>query len=186
MMYGYARVSSTDQNLEIQDAKLRAAGCDMILAEKVSAVSTEGREELARLLKFIRAGDTLVVVRVDRLARSAVDLHNIVADLTRRGVHLMATEQAAINTATAEGKLLLGMLAVVAEFETNIRKDRQMDGIAKAKAKGVYKGRRKSVDEAAVRQLKAGGMGVTAIAKQMNIGIASVYRALEVKTATPA
>ena len=179
MHYGYARVSSISQNYAIQEAALKAAGCTVIRAEKVSGTSTEGREELATLLTFLRSGDTLVVTRVDRLARSAVDLHNIVADLTRRGIHLMATEQAAINTATAEGKMLLGMLAVIAEFETNLRRDRQMEGIAKAKAAGIYSGRPVSIDAKEVRRLAKTGIGATAIAKQLNIGRASVYRCLE-------
>ena len=185
-MYGYARVSSTSQDYGIQEAALKAAGCTVIRAEKVSGTSTEGREELATLLTFLRPGDTLVVTRVDRLARSAVDLHNIVADLTRRGVHLMATEQAAINTATAEGKMLLGMLAVIAEFETNLRKDRQAEGIAKAKAAGVYNGRPRTIRDDEVRRLAADGMGATDIAKALGIGRASVYRLLTPREATPA
>ena len=119
---------------------MRVAGCTVIRSEKVSGTTTHGREELATLLTFLRSADTLVVTRIDRLARSAVDLHNVVADLTRRGVHLKATEQP-IDTSTAAGKAFLGMLAVFAEFETNIRRERQMEGIAKAKAAGVYKGR---------------------------------------------
>jgi DNA invertase Pin-like site-specific DNA recombinase len=83
-IYGYARVSSAGQALDIQEAALKAAGCTTIRSEKVSGTSTQGRDELANLLTFIRTGDTLVVTRVDRLARSAQDLHNIVADLTRR------------------------------------------------------------------------------------------------------
>ena len=179
MLYGYARVSTTGQDYAIQEAALKAAGCTVIRAEKVTGTSTEGREELATLLTFLRSGDTLVVTRVDRLARSAVDLHNIVADLTSRGIHLKATEQAAINTGTAEGKMLLGMLGVIAEFETNLRKDRQMEGIAKAKAAGVYSGRPVTINAIEVRRLAKTGIGATAIAKQLNIGRASVYRCLE-------
>jgi DNA invertase Pin-like site-specific DNA recombinase len=183
MLYGYARVSSIDQDLSVQISKLTTAGCTVIRSEKVSGTSTEGREELATLLTFLRPGDTLVVVRVDRLARSALDLHNIVADITKRGVHLLATDQATINTATSEGKLLLGMLAVIAEFETNLRRDRQADGISKAKAKGVYKGRPSKIDADAIRRLKGDGMGPTAIAAQLGIGVASVHRLLSNKAA---
>lgn len=186
MKYGYARVSSAGQSLEVQTAKLTAAGCDVIRAEKVSGTSTEGREELATLLTFLRSGDTLVVTKIDRLARSAADLFAITRDLTQRGVHLLATDQAAINTATSEGKLLLGMLAVIAEFETNIRRDRQADGIAKAKAAGVYKGRPRSIDATAIHRLRAEGLGPTAIARQLRIGVASVHRLLKTTTAVPA
>ena len=180
MKYGYARVSTTDQDLTVQTAALKAAGCSVIRAEKVTGTSTEGREELHTLLSFLRPGDTLVVTRIDRLARSAVDLHNIVADLNKRGVHLKATEQAAIDTASAEGKALLGMLAVFAEFETNLRRDRQMEGIAKAKAAGVYEGRPPSIDADAVRRLRTvEGIGATEIAKRLGIGRASVYRLMK-------
>jgi DNA invertase Pin-like site-specific DNA recombinase len=181
MLYGYARVSSAGQSLEVQAAKLKAAGCEVIRAEKVSGTSTEGREELATLLTFLRAGDELVVTKIDRLARSAADLFKIVGDLSRRGVHLIATDQAAINTTTSEGKLLLGMLAVIAEFETNLRRDRQADGIAKARAQGVYNGRPPKIDVAAIRRLKDEGKGPTAIAKELGIGVASVHRLLKPK-----
>ena len=176
MMYGYARVSSAGQNLTIQEAALKAAGCTVIRSEKVSGISTNGREELATLLSFIRPGDTLVCTRIDRLARSAVDLHNIVADLAARGVFLRATEQTAINTATPEGKALLGMLAVFAEFETNLRRERQMEGIAKAKAAGVYKGRPAKIEATEVKRLLSEGVGATEIAERLGIGRASVYR----------
>jgi DNA invertase Pin-like site-specific DNA recombinase len=181
MIYGYARVSSTDQDLTIQHEKLTAAGCAVIRAEKMSGTTTEGREELATLLQFLREGDTLVVTRIDRLARNLRDLQNIVHELKQRGAALKATEQP-IDTSTAAGKCFLEMLAVFGEFETNLRRERQMEGIAKAKANGVYaggKGRPASVDVARVRALKAQGLGPTAIAKELGIGRASVYRVLE-------
>src|SRR5712664_4987772 len=153
MIYGYARVSTIDQDLSIQHAALTAVGCTVVRSEKVTGTSTEGREELATLLQFLREGDTLVVTRVDRLARSLRDLQNIVHDLGRRGVTLKATEQP-IDTSTAAGKCFLDMLGVFAEFETNLRKERQMEGIARAKANGVYagKGRPALVDAARVRE----------------------------------
>ncbi len=114
---------------------------------------------------------------MDRLARSIRDLQNIVYDLDKRGETLSATEQP-INTRTSAGKCFLDMLGVFGEFETNLRKERQMEGIAKAKEKGVYKGRKPSVDVARVRELNDSGMGASAIAKEMGIGRASVYRAL--------
>jgi DNA invertase Pin-like site-specific DNA recombinase len=179
MMYGYARVSTIEQDLSIQQAALTAAGCAVIRSEKVTGTSTEGREELATLLQFLREGDTLVVTRIDRLARSLRDLQNMVHDLRQRGVTLKATEQP-IDTGTAAGKCFLDMLGVFAEFETNLRRERQMEGIARAKANGVYagKGRPASIDVARVRELKAQGLGATEIAKALNIGRASVYRVL--------
>ena len=182
MKYGYARVSTSDQDLSVQTAALKAAGCTVIRSEKVTGTSTEGREELRTLLSFLRPGDTLVVTRIDRLARSAMDLHNIVADLTRRGVHLRATEQAAIDTASPEGKALLGMLAVFAEFETNLRRDRQLEGIAKAKDAGVYEGRKPTIVAVEVRRLRdQEGLGATAIAARLGIGRASVYRLMQAR-----
>ena len=177
MMYGYARVSTNEQDLEIQHDVLRRAGCTVIRSEKVSGTSLDGRTELQTLLQFLREGDTLCVSRIDRLARSLRDLQNLVADLKAKGVHLKATEQP-IDTSTAAGKAFLDMLGVFAEFETNLRKERQMEGIAKAKDEGVYKGRPVSIDAQRVRELAAQGMGASAIAKTLNIGRASVYRHL--------
>ena len=172
---GYARVSTTDQDLAIQTATLKAAGCDMVRAEKRSGTSTEGREELQTVLAFLRPGDTLMVTRIDRLARSIGDLQDIVRQLRAKGIALKATEQP-IDTSTAAGKAFLDMLGVFAEFETNLRRERQLEGIAAAKAKGVYKGRKPSIKPEAVAALKAEGLGATEIAKRLGIGRASVYR----------
>ena len=178
MKYGYARVSSIGQDLSIQMEALKNAGCETIRKEKVSGTSIQGRDELNTLLEFVREGDELVVTRIDRLARSVRDLQNIVFDLDQRGVTLSATEQP-INTKTSAGKCFLDMLSCFSEFETNIRKERQMEGIAKAKEKGVYKGRKPSVDIDKVKELKENGLGASQIARELNIGRASVYRALE-------
>jgi DNA invertase Pin-like site-specific DNA recombinase len=175
---GYARVSTTDQDLSIQETALRAAGCDIIRAEKQSGTTTQGREELRTVLDFIGKGDVLLVTRVDRLARSIGDLQDIVRTLKAKGASLRATEQP-IDTSTAAGKCFLDMLGVFAEFETNLRRERQLEGIAKAKAAGIYKGRPASIDAARVRELKAQGVGPTEIAKALKIGRASVYRVLE-------
>ena len=175
---GYARVSTTDQDLAIQEAALRAAGCDVIRAEKRSGTSTAGREELRTVLDFLRKGDVLTVTRIDRLARSIGDLQDIVRAVKARGASLKATEQP-IDTSTAAGKCFLDMLGVFAEFETNLRRERQLEGIAKAKAEGVYKGRRASIDVARVREMKNQGLGATEIAKTLSIHRASVYRLLE-------
>jgi DNA invertase Pin-like site-specific DNA recombinase len=175
---GYARVSTTDQDLSLQKAALKAAGCEVIRAEKRSGTTTEGRAELRTVLDFLRRGDVLMVTRIDRLARSIGDLQDIVRAVKARGASLKATEQP-IDTGTAAGKCFLDMLGVFAEFETNLRRERQLEGIAKAKAAGVYKGRRPSIDGPRVRALKAQGLGATEIAKTLRIGRASVYRVLE-------
>jgi DNA invertase Pin-like site-specific DNA recombinase len=175
---GYARVSTTDQSLELQVTTLRLAGCEMVRSEKRSGTTTVGRTELQTVLDFLRAGDVLMVTRIDRLARSVGDLQDIVRAVRAKGANLKATEQQ-IDTGTAAGKAFLDMLGVFAEFETNLRKERQMEGIAKAKAEGVYKGRKPTIDIVKVKALKAEGMGPSAIAKALGIGRASVYRALE-------
>jgi DNA invertase Pin-like site-specific DNA recombinase len=175
---GYARVSTTDQFLEIQQAKLKAAGCDVVRSEKRSGTSTAGRAELQTVLDFLQPGDTLMVTRVDRLARSIGDLQDIVRTIKAKGAALKATEQP-IDTSTAAGKCFLDMLGVFSEFETNLRRERQAEGIAKAKIEGKYKGRKPSVDVALVRSLKADGIRPTDIAKRLGVARASVYRALE-------
>ena len=184
-LYGYARVSTLDQDLAIQRAALKAAGCEVIRAEKASGTRRDGRTELQVLLDFLRAGDTLVVTRIDRLARSLKDLQDIVHELKGRGVALKATEQP-VDTGTAAGKAFLDMLGVFAEFETNLRSERQLEGIAAAKAKGVYKGRPAKIKAEAIADLKAEGLGASAIAKRLKIGRASVYRVLKDTPATPA
>ena len=161
---GYAPVSSSDQNLEIQQAALKAAGCEMLRSEKRSGTSIDGRAELKTVLDFLRKGDVLMVTRIDRLARSIGDLQDIVRTLKTKQASLKATEQP-IDTSTAAGKAFLDMLGVFAEFETNLRRERQLEGIAKAKAAGVYKGRPASVDIAKVRELRAAGKGPSEIAK---------------------
>ena len=137
---GYARVSTIDQDLQIELAALKAAGCgDMIRSEKVSGTSTNGRAELKTILDFLRPGDELVVTRIDRLARSVGDLQDIVRTIKAKGATFKATEQP-IDTSTAAGKAFLDMLGVFAEFETNLRRERQLEGIAKAKARRRLQG----------------------------------------------
>src|SRR5271154_3882823 len=174
---GYARVSTVDQDLELQHAALKAAGCTVIRSEKRSGTSTQGRAELRTVLDCAQKGDTLVVTRIDRLARSIGDLQDIVHELKAKGVTLKATEQP-IDTSTAAGKCFLDMLSVFAEFETNLRRERQLEGIEAAKKAGVYKGRTPSIDPNEVRRLAAEGVGGSEIAKRLGIGRTSVYRLL--------
>jgi DNA invertase Pin-like site-specific DNA recombinase len=176
-IYGYARVSTIDQDLEIQMNALKAAGCEIIRSEKKTGTSLKKREELQNLLQFMRPGDTLVITRTDRLARSVKDLQDIVFTLKEKGVSLKATEQP-IDTSTAAGKAFFDMLGVFAEFETNIRRERQAEGIAAAKLKGVYKGSKKKIDDNEIKQMKSDNMKVSDIAKKLGISRITVYRAL--------
>ena len=175
--YGYARVSSASQSLTIQQEALKAFGCEVIRAETHTGTKVEGRTELETLLQFARAGDRIVVTRIDRLARSIADLSGIVKRMEASGVILVAIEQP-IETSTPAGRCFLQMLGVFAEFETAIRKERQMEGIAKAKAEGAFKGRKPTIDAERVKELAASGLGGTAIARALNVSRASVYRLL--------
>lgn len=178
MIVGYARVSSAGQSLEVQEERLTEAGCDKVFSEKQSGTSTKAREALAAALDFVREGDTFVVTRLDRLARSVVDLHQIIERLGAKECGFRVVQQAGIDTTTSTGKLTLAVLAAVAEFETEIRKERQRDGIARAKERGVYKGRRATINVQRVRELRASGMRPVDIAQELNINRASVYRCL--------
>ena len=139
MKVGYARVSSSGQSLDIQLEALKKYGCEKIFQEKVSGTSTQGRDKLKECLEFVRESDEICFTRIDRVARNILDLQLIVKELTEKGVTISATEQP-ISTKDATSKCFLDMLGVFAELETNLRKERQLEGIAKAKAKGAYKG----------------------------------------------
>jgi DNA invertase Pin-like site-specific DNA recombinase len=172
---GYARVSSTGQSLEVQREQLRAAGCEEIFEEKRSGTSTEGREQLEAAMRFVRKGDVFLVCRLDRLARSLTDLRRIIDDLGHRNVGFRCLQQH-IDTTSSEGRLMLNILASFAEFETDIRKERQRDGITRAKEDGRYRGRPPTIDRATIDALSREGLGATEIAKRLKIGRASVYR----------
>ena len=177
-LYGYARVSTLDQDLGIQRAALTAAGCGVVRAEKASGTRRDGRTELQMLLDFVQPGDILVVTRIDRLARSMKDLQDIVHELKGKSVALRATEQP-VDTGAAAGKAFLDMLGVFAEFETNLRGERQLEGIKIAKVRGIYKGRKPSIDAAELRRLRdEEKLGPAAIARRLSIGRASVHRVL--------
>ena len=175
-MVGYARVSSLDQDHVTQVDRLKAAGCTKIFSEKKSGTHTEGRSALEDCLDWVREGDVLLVTKLDRFARSARDLHNLVHELSVKGVGFKALDQG-FDTSSPEGKLMLSMLAAFAEFETNIRRERQLEGVARAKAEGVYKGR-KPISEAKKEQVLALlGQGCTkqAIADETGLSVRSVY-----------
>ena len=178
MKVAYIRVSSSSQSLDVQREAVQKENVDKIFEEKVSGTSTQGRDKLREMLEFVREGDSVYITRTDRLARSILDLQLIVKELTDKGVSLVATEQP-ISTKDATSKCFLDMLGVFAELETNLRKERQLEGIAKAKEKGVYKGGRTKIDVEQVKKLKGEGLGATAIAKRMGIHRDSVYRLLK-------
>jgi len=181
-LIGYARVSTIDQDYEIQVIALKKAGCKKIFCEKKSATSIKGRTKLEECLDYLRDGDVLAVTRIDRLARSLRDLQNLVHNLKNEGIELRALEQP-IDTGTAAGKAFLDMLGVFAEFETNLRKERQLEGIAKAKSEGKYKGRKPTARAKSkeVLDLITQGMTRQSVADELNIGVASVYRILAQK-----
>ncbi len=175
---GYARVSTRDQDHSIQISALRAAGCAVVRQDFGSGTTTTGRTELATVLDFIGHGDVLVVTRIDRLARSIGDLQVIMNTLKAKGASLACTEQP-VDTGTAAGKCFVDMLGVFAEFETNLRKERQREGIEQAKARGVYKGRKPSINAEEILLLRDSGHGATDIANKLGISRATVYRILE-------
>ena len=173
---GYARVSTMDQNLDAQVAALEAAGFTMIRTETGSGSSLERRPELRIILDFIHPDETLVVTRIDRLARSLRDLQIIVAKIKERGAHLAATEQP-VDTSSATGKAFFEMLGVFAEFETNLRRERQAEGIVAAKQRGSYRGRPPKIDMEAVRSRLSEGQSPTRIARELGISRGTVYKA---------
>jgi len=176
MVVGYARVSTTEQNLTGQIEKLTAAGCERFYQEKRSGVDRE-REQLAAMMDNVRPGDTVICTRLDRIARSTRHLLEIVETLQTKGVDLriLGTE---IDTTTSNGRLMLTMLGAIATFEREIMLERQRDGIEIAKAAGKYKGRKATAKAKAREVLELLGQGLTkqAVADRLGIGIASVYR----------
>jgi DNA invertase Pin-like site-specific DNA recombinase len=177
-IFAYCRVSTVDQNSEMQaDAILKAYPDAIIRHEKKSGTTTKGREVLALLLDMISNGDKLVVWKLDRLARNMNDLMQIVSELETKGATLEILDQR-IDTGTASGKAFLQMLGVFAEFETNLRKERQAAGIAKAKAERpeAYKGKPASVDAQTIRNLLEAGMKPMEVARKLGVSRATVYR----------
>ncbi|MBJ6988863.1 recombinase family protein [Devosia sp. MC521] len=175
MKIGYARVSSTGQNEAAQVDLLVAKGAEELFIDKASGTSREDRPKLEEAIRFARSGDVLLVTRLDRLARSVIDLHNISEELKAKGVELIVTEQS-IDTTTPTGRMMFNMLGAIAEFETDLRRDRQLEGIAKAKQDGRYKGRPVTVDADAIRSALAAGETPTAVAKRLNVARSTVYR----------
>ena len=177
-LIGYARVSTTGQDTATQEAKLKAAGCTLIRTETVSGGSRNGRNELASILDFIRPGDVLTVVKLDRLGRNTRDVLNLVHELEEKGASLRVLEPA-IDTGGPMGRMVLTVLGMVAEMELGFIRDRQRAGIDAAKAKGIYEGRPVTFDRARIVSLRKEGMGATEIAKAVGCKRGNVYKALK-------
>lgn len=177
-IYGYARVSSASQSTHLQEERLRQAGCEIVRVEIGSGRSREGRAELDNLITFLRAGDTLTVVKLDRLGRSTRDVLNLVKELEDKRASLRVLEPD-IDTSRPEGRIILTTFSMVAEMELTFIKERQRAGIEAAKARGIYKGRPRTIDRARVKELRAAGHGATAIARELGIGRATVYKLLK-------
>jgi DNA invertase Pin-like site-specific DNA recombinase len=179
MQIGYARTSTLEQvaGFEAQKRDLEAAGCSKVFAEQVSSVAQ--REQLEAAIDYLRDGDSLVVTKLDRLARSMRDLLDIVARIEAKGAGLRILAMN-LDTTTATGKLMLNVLGSVAEFERSMMLERQREGVAKAKAEGKYKGRKPTARAKAgeVEAMLAAGESPTVVAKKLGIGRSSVYRAM--------
>lgn len=177
---GYARTSTTDQTagLDAQLRDLAAAGCQKVFQEQVSSVDTR-RPELERALDYVREGDTLVVTKLDRLARSMANLVDITGKLRRKGVELKILALN-LDTGTPTGKLMLNLMGSIAEFERELMLERQREGIAKAKAEGKYQGRAPTARKKAndIRRLRAEGKTVDAIVAELGVSRSSVFRML--------
>ena len=179
MLVGYCRVSTTEQDagFDAQERDLKAAGIEQLFGERTSAVGP--RKELEQALSYVRAGDTLVVTKLDRLARSVTDLVKIVERLTQKGVALRVLAMG-VDTATPTGKLVLNVLGAIGQFEREVMLERQREGVAKAKAAGRYKGRKPTARAKSAEIIRLAGEGLKReeIARQLGIGVASVYRVL--------
>ena len=176
----YARVSTGQQDYQSQVDRLTAAGATKVFSEKRSGLDG-GRPELAECMRYLREGDTLIVTKLDRLARSTADLYKIVTELSEKGVGFRVLDDGAVDTTTRTGKLVMGILALIAEFETEIRRERQMEGIARAKAEGRMGGRPKLVNDAIegrVRELRKSGTSIRKIAAEIGFSKATVQKLL--------
>ena len=174
MIVGYARVSTSDQSLDVQLDELTAHGCERVFTDKASGTHN-ARAGLTEMIDFVRDGDTIVVVRLDRFARSLSNLYSMLEGMTARGVAFHCLRQS-IDTATSTGKLTLAVLGAVAEFENDLRRERQRDGIEKAKFRGAYRGRRPSIDANGIRALLGEGLTVSAAASRLGISRQTIYR----------
>lgn len=175
---GYARVSTIDQDLETQLAKLKAEGCEVIRSEKVSGGSRDGRAELATVLDFLRPGDELVVARLDRLGRDTRDVLNLIYECEQKGAFVTVLDPH-VSTRGEMGHIVLTVLGMVAQMERRFIKERQRDGIEQAKREGVYRGGKQRLDRNRVMALHADGLGPAGIAKAIGCSRMQIYRILK-------
>lgn len=178
MIYGYARVSTTGQNLASQDATLRAAGADKVYSEKVSGAQAK-RTQLKRCLAELEHGDTFLVTRLDRLARSSRDLLNIMQDISDAGAEFKSLAEGWADTTTPAGRLMLTVLGGIAEFERDLIRARTSEGRARAKAEGKSLGRPFKLtphQQAEARERRSKGEGVREIARSYNVSASTISR----------
>jgi DNA invertase Pin-like site-specific DNA recombinase len=175
---GYARVSTTDQDLDTQLARLTAEGCAVIRSEKVSGASREGRNELATIIEFLRPGDELVVARLDRLGRDTRDVLNLVHECEQRGAFVTVLDPH-VSTRGEMGHVVLTVLGMVAQKERRFIKERQREGIERAKANGVYRGGKRRLDHEKVKAMHLAGSPPAAIAKAVGCSRMQVYRIID-------
>lgn len=174
---GYARVSSIDQDLDIQIAKLKAEGCEIVRSEKIPGGSREGRVELETVIQFLRPGDELVVARLDRLGRDTRDVLNLIHECEQRQAFVTVLDPH-VSTRGEMGHVVLTVLGMVAQMERRFIKERQREGIQQAKTLGRYAGGKRKLDRCKVRALRAEGIGPSEIAQQMGCSRMQVYRIL--------
>ncbi len=178
---GYARVSTIDQDLQVQLDRLQREGCQIIRSEKVSGGSRDGRTELATIIDFLRQGDELVVTRLDRLGRDTRDVLNIVHECQQRGAFVTVLDPH-VSTRGEMGHVILTVLGMVAEMERRFIRDRQREGIERAKVAGAYRGGKVRLDYDQIVRLASDGLGAAAIARSIGCSRMQVYRVLRAKT----
>ena len=190
MRIGYARVSTVDQNLELQIDALKSAGCEMIFTEKISGKSKDNRPELTNMFSKLRSGDTVIVWKLDRLGRSLANLINLVEELNKLGVHFMSLNDN-IDTQTATGRFTFNVFASLAEFEREIIEERTKAGLIAARARGRLGGRPKGLSKSAMHKAKAvkalyekGEQTVEEIALSLGLSRATCYRYLSLNATT--
>ena len=176
---GYARVSTLDQDLDIQLARLKAEGCGIIRSEKISGGSREGRTELKTVIEFLRPEDELMVARLDRLGRDTRDVLNIIHEVEQRGAFVTVLDPH-VSTRGEMGHVMLTVLGMVAQMERRFIRERQREGIERAKATGVYKGGRRRIDRDQINALYESGQGPAAIARTLGCSRMQVYRIVKI------
>ncbi|HDR9024793.1 TPA: recombinase family protein [Burkholderia vietnamiensis] len=182
MRIGYARVSTIDQNLELQRDALARAGCVQVYEEKASGKSKDGRHELANMMRALRKGDTLIVWRLDRLGRSLVDLVQLVDELAARGVAFESLSEK-IDTSTAQGRMFFGFIATMAQYQRDVISENTRAGLNAARARGRNGGRPPALDDGAIKEIrvlmKSPDISMTSIAKRYGVSKPTLYNSLK-------